>query len=254
MTRPCFFKVFRRGDRGTHGFSLLELLVVIAIVATLAALILSAITRARKRAQVTVDLNNAKQILSAMMIYSSDNEDSMPNPGWGTSTPCWAFGAGLPPGQIGAPGPAYEAILRAQQDSFNAGQLAPQLKSCSLLKCLGDTPGNDPRYFQRNVYISSYVWNAAVIGYGSETKPFKLSQFKPTDILQWEQDEKEVTYYYNDCANRPDEFLSRRHGKLGPVGAFDGSAQQLKCQEFIELALSPQANRLWCKPDSPTGR
>jgi len=59
---------------------------------------------------------------------------------------------------------------------------------------------------------------------------------------------------FNDCANRPDEFLSRCHGKIGPVGVFDGSAQQIKCKEFEDLALSTTANRLWCKSDSPTGR
>jgi prepilin-type N-terminal cleavage/methylation domain-containing protein len=237
-----------------NAFSLVELLVVIAIIGILAALILTSVSRVKKHTQVTVDLSNQKQILTAMLMYVSDNQDSLPNPGYGRSNPCWAYAANLPSGPVGGAGPAFDAILRAQQDSFANGQLAPHLRACSLLKCPGDTPASDPRFYQRKVYISSYVWNAAIIGYADQRPPFKISRFSPNDILQWEQDEKEETFYFNDCANRPDELLSRRHGKIGPVGLFDGSAQQIKCKEFEDLALAPTANRLWCRPDSSTGR
>ncbi len=54
-------------------FTLIELLVVIAIVALLAALLLSAITVARKRAKLTTCLSNARQFATAAVLFATEN-------------------------------------------------------------------------------------------------------------------------------------------------------------------------------------
>src|SRR5438128_10967665 len=90
---PCSLLKMALRDSGRIAFTLIELLVVIAIIAILASLLLPALARAKDKAQNTVDLNNTKQLMLAMSMYTTDNNENMPAPGWGTRDPCWAHGA-----------------------------------------------------------------------------------------------------------------------------------------------------------------
>lgn len=57
-------------------FTLIELLVVIAIIAILAAILFPVFAQAKAAAKKTADLNNHKQIVLAIMMYASDNDDA----------------------------------------------------------------------------------------------------------------------------------------------------------------------------------
>jgi prepilin-type N-terminal cleavage/methylation domain-containing protein/prepilin-type processing-associated H-X9-DG protein len=65
-------------NSGHDGFTLIELLVVIAIIAILAAMLLPALSAAKKKAQQTACLNNQKQLGLGMMLYLGDSGDQFP--------------------------------------------------------------------------------------------------------------------------------------------------------------------------------
>lgn len=78
------FIAFRRPTLGQclasrpGAFTLLEILVVVAIMMLLAALLFPVFAQARERARRTTCLSNLKQMGSAMLMYSQDNDGFLP--------------------------------------------------------------------------------------------------------------------------------------------------------------------------------
>ncbi|MEK7676253.1 MAG: type II secretion system protein [Verrucomicrobiota bacterium] len=233
------------GSGSVWAFTLIELLVVIAIIAILASLLIPALSKAKDRSQMTLDINNVRQILLASSMYATDNGDYLPHPTWGTlpaGPDGWAYSTAnrgrIPGGPAQIPNCQGVDVNSAQFENqvqfFKIGQLGPYLKGHQVMWCpkdvatrgVGDTSTRTLKglWLGRAVKVTSYCWNGTIGGYVgprgfrvTNLRPdgttYKVNDFLATDWQMWEQNESN-SFYFNDAGNNPEtygEVLSLRH-------------------------------------------
>jgi prepilin-type N-terminal cleavage/methylation domain-containing protein/prepilin-type processing-associated H-X9-DG protein len=232
-----------------RAFTLIELLVVIAIIAILAALLLPALSAAKRKASQVACLNNQKQIATAVLIYVDDNGDAYPGIAsqhigfsaadwiyWRTNTALFQPLKNSP--IFSQTASANGALYRCPLDTSDASRIAqssppdgPYLYSYSMTGYgVGSYDGYDPNV---NLGMTS-------VFSGGNSYPFKAAAVRnPTmKIMLAEEpgstaksDNPTGANVINDGRWQPGQDpLTSRHGGRADVGFADGHAEAVPWQ------------------------
>lgn len=211
----------RQGIR--RGFTLLELLLVIAVVAILAALLMTAVSQAKRKAGQVKCINNLRQLAVAVNLYAGDNNDA--------TLPLYA------PAQSPQGPDDYDywsEVLVAQVDGLNDGLFLCPNDSVSTNYSYGLNEDAFPDLIDTNpptepLHLAGFATPAGTIMMGDlgtsddfvTQRPDTLVMLTPDDDLK-EQDE-----HYGNYA-RP----SVRHGQRCNLNFVDGHVESRRLDQF----------------------
>ena len=259
----------RHNPRFTRAFTLVELLVVIGIIALLVSILLPTLSKARESARRTACSSNLRQLSSGVHLYANESKGYVP---WSNTSNAVSNGDVGWLYQLGA------LSSPRQQDDVKTGIFWRYFKTTQIFHCPSDLPPymvpGQPNAIHE---LTSYTMNVCT---GERTTPtgqaryfpYKMSAFKGKCAFFWEPDESSAGVHgsaaaaaiWDDGASSPHQGgITKRHGKLVPIGFHDGHVELLDREEFRKLAgiapynnaaaAGPVPNMLWCTPRTLDG-
>jgi len=251
------WKSLGTGTRARRAFTLVELLVVIGIIALLVSILLPTLGKARESARRTACSSNIRQLATGVHLYANQYKGYVP---WCNTTT----------GAAGQQGWLYQRDKLSTPplaDDAKTGIYYSYFKTIQIFRCPSDlgpyiVPG------QTNVIheLTSYVQSTASGDKNNNYYPVKLSSFKGKCVFYWEPDETlaATKAIWDDGAASPHQGgITKRHGKLAPIGCIDGHVELINTDEFLRYAGAPPYNSaalafpapnlLWCVPHQTDG-
>ena len=218
-----------RAKRPSLAFTLIELLIVIGIIAILAALLLTALSRAKEKGRTIVSLNNVRQWILACQMYSDDNEDFFPyegNPG--------AINAGL--------------NLEAWYNTASSYANQPALKDLYA-------QNSPPMPGDRSIWICPSHRTAPIgavtmknpfftYGFNNRMDPNGPDRFKREQVLQ-PSDTVVFTESGGDFSYASGVYTVARHNLRANLGFADGHVATVRSNDYRRDVLEDNAPEEW---------
>lgn len=233
----------RKDSSGLIGFTLIELLVVIAIIAILAAMLLPALSRAKRKAQSIICQNNLAQLQRGAAMYSHDfNDDMIPN-----------APLGAPPNQSWCGGGSENWLLGGANTNpvtYLTSIMAPYMANqLGVYKCPGDNlpAANGPRIrtYSMNSQMG-YIPQYGLINYNAGWRQYsKMSDLNcptPSDAFIFAEENPDSINdgFLQLGLNSPFDFPDVPGALHGSVGSFSFADGHVKLIKWVTSALNLQ--------------